>query len=466
LTSENLYERIGKHRYPDHVKNEVLDDLYKYLQAIQYRPEMQDIDEIKRIGGYVPTKINEIWRSDKTLKSLYNAVKVYVEQRQKDFNTIAIHVAEYRAMNKLIPIIKRSVRQNKTIKELPHLNNTKNVMINRTPGKIGFSSRFYEPLRILKGRVDADHLFKPVYNEDKETYSSPYLYGNYRNDIEPVTASGKIVNSVRNYFTENLYNKDEIKLLLADLMPSVTNFGERIINYLTGRIDVSIEVRKQHEPYFTECEKTIKSLYLVRELIASELTSYYTSVVSDKMLEKENRPTIESPNEIYKDILRIFREYGRDLETKPRVFIGQTEEGLRDHFLTNLTGRYAKTTATGETFNKSGKTDILLKDHFGNNLFIAECKRWSGASEFQTAINQLFDNYISWRDTNLALLFFVSNKDFSNVLSQVEDEARKHPYFIQFTGRNNETNFSFIFRQKDDVQKQVLLEIMLFHFSS
>jgi len=249
-------------------------------------------------------------------------------------------------------------------------------------------------------------------------------------------------------------------------MPSITDFGERIINYLMERMDVSIEVRNQHLPYFTECEKTIKSLYLVRELISSELTSYYTSIVSDKTLEKDNRPTIESPNEIYKDILRIFCEYGRDLETKPRVFTGQTEEGLRDHFLTNLTGRYEKTTATGETFNKGGKTDILLKDHFGNNLFIAECKRWTGSSGFQSAISQLFDNYISWRDTNLALLFFVDNKDFSNVLSQVEHEARKHPFFMQFTDRNNETNFSFIFRQKDDVQRQVSLEVMLFHFSS
>jgi len=466
LTCKNLYERIDKHRYPDQVKNEVLDELYKYLHVIQYRPEMQDIDEAKKTGGYVPTKINEIWRSDKTLKSLYNAVKIYVELRKKDFNTIAIHVAEYRAMNKLIPIIKRSVRKNKPVREVPNLTNNNKAMSNLAPGKIGFSSRFYEPLRILIGRVDANHVFKAVYNEDRETYSSPYLYENYINDIEPVTTSDKIVNSVKKYFADNLYNKDEIKLLLADLMPYITTFGDRTIKYLTERMDVSTEVTNQHLGYFSECEKTIKSLYLIRELVSSELTAYYTSVVSGKTLEKNNRPTIESPVEIYKDILKIFTEYGRDLETKPRVFTGQTEEGLRDHFLTNLTGRYAKTTATGETFNKGGKTDILLKDHFGNNLFIAECKWWNGASGFQAAISQLFDNYISWRDTNLAILFFVDNKDFSNVLSQAEEEARKHPYFIQFTSQNNDTNFSFIFRQKDDVQKQVLLEIMLFHFLS
>jgi len=59
LTCKNLYERIDKHRYPDQVKNEVLDELYKYLHVIQYRPEMQDIDEAKKTGGYVSMKFGD-----------------------------------------------------------------------------------------------------------------------------------------------------------------------------------------------------------------------------------------------------------------------------------------------------------------------------------------------------------------------------------------------------------------------
>ncbi len=31
--------------------------------------------------------------------------------------------------------------------------------------------------------------------------------------------------------------------------------------------------------------------------------------------------------------------------------------------------------ATGETFNKSGKTDILVRDG-DRNVFVAECKWW------------------------------------------------------------------------------------------
>jgi len=182
------------------------------------------------------------------------------------------------------------------------------------------------------------------------------------------------------------------------------------------------------------------------------------------IVKKKKLPSTDFPNDLYKDILQTFSDYGKDLEKKPQVYRNQSEEGLRDHFLTNLTGRYEKTTATGETFNKGGKTDILLKDQKGNNLFIAECKWWAGAAIFHSTINQLFDNYITWRDTKVAIIFFVANKDFSNVLDQIEGEAQKHFYFMESLGKNNDSNFSFIFRQKDDLQNKTMLEIMLFHF--
>ncbi len=139
LDTKNLYQRIEKHRHPEQVKNEVLDELYKYLQAIQYRPEMQDVGADKKHGGSVPTQINEIWRSDKTLRSLYSTVKVYVALRGKNFNTIAVHVAEYRAMNKLIPIVKRSINKNKVVATAPATNYKEKIVTVRVPmAKLAF----------------------------------------------------------------------------------------------------------------------------------------------------------------------------------------------------------------------------------------------------------------------------------------------------------------------------------------
>ena len=121
---------------------------------------------------------------------------------------------------------------------------------------------------------------------------------------------------------------------------------------------------------------------------------------------------------MYADILKVIYDAGKSMEKKPALYTGKDEEGLRDQFLFILETRYESITATGETFNKKGKTDIILKYSEDNsNVFVAECKFWKGASEFHKAINQLFDRYLTWRDSKVALIFFVTNKDFSKVIS-------------------------------------------------
>jgi len=111
-------------------------------------------------------------------------------------------------------------------------------------------------------------------------------------------------------------------------------------------------------------------------------------------------------HEMYNDILNIIYESGKSMEKKPSLYKGKDEEGLRDQFLFILETRYEGTTATGETFNRNGKTDILLKYEDGTNLFVAECKFWYGSKEFEKAINQLFDRYLTWRDSKTALIFY------------------------------------------------------------
>ena len=105
-----------------------------------------------------------------------------------------------------------------------------------------------------------------------------------------------------------------------------------------------------------------------------------------------------------------------------------------------------------------------MKDEWGNNIFIAECKWWKGQSVLHSTINQLFDNYITWRDTKSAILFFVNNKNFKSVLSKVEAEVKKHNYYIKHIRISDSTNFRFEFRQKEDKGNIVCLEMMFFHF--
>lgn len=275
----------------------------------------------------------------------------------------------------------------------------------------------------------------------------------------------------------NMKSKVQIQEIVLDLFRNTKSRDGHIIMMRTVNLSIYDKLNPKEQDIFSDSvNELIEKGYLVYETGSPEclrLTEKgYDRIYDDDFREEESLPiirkkslpTTEFPDALYLDVLNTLNTYGKDLEKKPRVYSGQDEEGLRDHFLTSLGARYDRTTATGETFNRQGKTDILLKDDQGNNLFIAECKWWKGSSVFQNTISQLFDNYVTWRDTKLAILFFVDNKDFSNVLGQIEMEAALHPYYVRFVNKTEESRFSFVFRQKDDVAHEVKLEIILFHF--
>ena len=80
--------------------------------------------------------------------------------------------------------------------------------------------------------------------------------------------------------------------------------------------------------------------------------------------------------------------------------------------------------ATGETFNFTGKTDILI--HYeGGNVFIAECKFWRGEKKLIDTVNQLL-RYCSWRGTKTAILLFNKNQSFTSVLEKIDSTIKKH----------------------------------------
>ncbi len=235
-------------------------------------------------------------------------------------------------------------------------------------------------------------------------------------------------------------------------------------------------------------EYAVKSLFLQEKNKFKEENSFFaainvnvnkntTSVFTTPTIVKKNIPqpivskNAEFANEpmmstiMYEDILKVIYDLGKSMEKKPSTYQDKDEESLRDQILLFLETRYDGTTATGETFNRGGKTDIILKYANDNsNLFVAECKFWHGNSEFLKAISQLFDRYLTWRDSKVSLILFVTNKDFSNVLSTIKSEVKTHPYFIKENGKRGESSFSYIFRLPQDENKKVFLEIIAFHY--
>ena len=153
------------------------------------------------------------------------------------------------------------------------------------------------------------------------------------------------------------------------------------------------------------------------------------------------------------------------MERSPRTFSKLKEEEIRDFFLIILNAHY-EGQATGETFNYGGKTDILIRVE-GKNVFIAECKFWRGEKTLIKTIDQLL-GYTSWRDTKIAILLFNKNKDFNYVLEKIDTIVKGHSCYkreISLKSRklNNETVFSYIFHQPEDVNREIFLTIMVFN---
>jgi hypothetical protein len=164
--------------------------------------------------------------------------------------------------------------------------------------------------------------------------------------------------------------------------------------------------------------------------------------------------------EEYENILGVITNMALVIERSPEAFKGLREEHIRNHFLVQLNGRYPGS-ATGETFNANGKTDILLRRD-DVNLFVAECKYWKSAQSFKEAINQLL-GYATWRDTKLALIVFSRNKNFSDVVSQLPDLVKSHQNYHQQLNYTSETGFRFILRHQEDPKRLLIITVLAFN---
>jgi hypothetical protein len=169
-------------------------------------------------------------------------------------------------------------------------------------------------------------------------------------------------------------------------------------------------------------------------------------------------PTIDQS--VYLKILEVIQDSGRNFERLPSLYTGKDEEDLRDYLIFQLEPRFEGST-TGETFNKSGKTDILMR-YQGQNVFVAECKFWRGQKAHREALDQLL-GYLTWRDSKTALVCFVDNKEIVTILKAAEESTRIHPCFVALKGKREESWFNYEFHLPNDNSRRVFLAILYFH---
>ncbi len=163
----------------------------------------------------------------------------------------------------------------------------------------------------------------------------------------------------------------------------------------------------------------------------------------------------------YDNILKLIRHSGISFEKTPKTFSVHDEEELRDIILSQLNAVY-EGEAKGETFNKSGKTDILISEE-GRSAFIAECKIWRGQKSFSEAIDQLL-SYLTWRDCETALIVFnKNNKNFSQTLDSIDTTVSIHPNYISRVEQKDANEWLYKMRAKDDESRVIKMNVMFFN---
>jgi hypothetical protein len=161
----------------------------------------------------------------------------------------------------------------------------------------------------------------------------------------------------------------------------------------------------------------------------------------------------------YEHILEIIRGMSLVIERNPASFASLNEEDIRTHFLIQLNGHY-EGSATGETFNAAGKTDILIRVD-DRNVFISECKFWRGPKAFSEAVDQLL-GYLSWRDSKCALLIFNKNKNSSAVRQKMHEIMESCPEHRKTLAYAPNGDARYVFVKASDPGREIVVTAMLF----
>lgn len=217
--------------------------------------------------------------------------------------------------------------------------------------------------------------------------------------------------------SENTKLKNNISSFILDRANKLNQDKEKLSS-LTKKINISL--KKKEDPSARKIE------------------------LSQKPIVKKVKPTPTQPEEYSLDqekvidIISFLDNQGKQFEKTPKSYENMGEEALRDILLVNLNSIF-EGKATGETFSKKGKSDIYLNIDKGN-ILVFECKIWQGENLYHSTIKQL-RGYLTWRHNFGVMITFSKNKNFSEILNQIDQILKKSESYIGGYKKVNETHF-------------------------
>ena len=246
------------------------------------------------------------------------------------------------------------------------------------------------------------------------------------------------------------YNKleNEVKNYNSALSEKITSYfksyKEELIQKNNNIASIGIPLRRKND----------SQTYVVSTPEKKKILFIEPKITKNSILE----PVLSQ--EDYNFILKLIYDGGKVFERLPTTYCNKDEESLRDHLIFILTPHF-EGLVTGETFNKSGKTDILLR-YKNNNVFVAECKFWKGIKSYFNAIDQLL-SYLTWRDSKTALILFVNNKEIIPVIEQINNETKHHENFLKKEEHKSKSWLNYTFHLNGDKSRELKLAVLIFH---
>lgn len=258
--------------------------------------------------------------------------------------------------------------------------------------------------------------------------------------------------------------KSQINRGISSLSNAISN-STADVNSHNASIKGSIISALQYKRKLAEDgNKTLENLGIPIKKRDTPL-SYTVPTTRKKIINKPNvstekfKPEPVLSEDDYQNILKIMKSMSLVIERNPKAFANLDEEVIRTHFLLQLNGHY-EGNATGETFNASGKTDILIRVE-NKNIFIAECKIWRGQKYFNEAIDQLL-SYLSWRDSKTAILVFNRTKDSSGILLKMDETIQGRTELVKTIYKIKDGESRYIFVKPSEPGKEIILSTQIY----
>lgn len=266
--------------------------------------------------------------------------------------------------------------------------------------------------------------------------------------------------------------KSKADHMLQNIGRQAQNLNSEIRSFNSGLVDSIKAIFQARRAHFAKRDEVLSGLGVPIRRRSGVSSTFVVPAPSRRPVISVSRPAPAGKrrdpeptllDEAYQSILKVINDVGKGCEKLPSTYAGKREEALRDIMLLFLDLNF-EGTATGETFNKSGKTDILLK-YQSTNVFIAECKFWRGPSGHLDALTQMM-RYLTWRDSKAAMVIFIKNKAVTSVLAEMDECTSSHPLFVRKVGEVEESWKKYLFHLQGDSERHVQVSVMLFHFPS